>query len=63
MFFFKMIMFVNSELVMKKDFLMKFVFQFWGKMTSFSILKHKLFKFMKHVEIACVQVLGFVKDE
>jgi hypothetical protein len=56
-------MFVNSELVMKKDFLMKFVFQFWGKMTSFSILKHKLFKFMKHVEIACVQVLGFVKDE
>jgi hypothetical protein len=35
----------------------------WGMIDSFVIFKQKPLAFIKLVEIACVQVLGFVEDE
>jgi hypothetical protein len=38
-------------------------FKLWGMIDSFVIFKQKPLEFIKLVEIACVQVLGFVEDE
>jgi len=38
-------------------------FKLWGMIDSFVIFKQKPLEFIKFVEIACVQVLGFVEDE
>jgi hypothetical protein len=38
-------------------------FKVWRMIDSFVIFKQKPLKFIKLVEIACVQVLGFVEDE
>ncbi len=56
--YFKMTMAINNEQIMTEKSLVNLVMRLWTKISSFLILKHKLLKFMKLVEIACVQVLG-----
>ncbi len=58
-----MIMTTNNEQIMREKSLVNHIMRLWTKISSFFILKHKLSKFMMLVEIACVQVLGFVEDE
>jgi hypothetical protein len=61
--FFKMIMIVNIELIMKENFDVNLVTWLWANIGSSYILKHKLSKCMKLSKISCVQVLGSMKDE
>jgi len=61
--FFKMTMVANSEAVMKEESLVNSVTRLWTKINSSSILKHKLSKFIKLVEITCVEVLGSIESE
>jgi hypothetical protein len=61
--YFKMTVAINNEQIMKEKSLVNLVMRLWTKISSFLILKHKLSKFMKLIEITHVQVLGFVKDE
>jgi hypothetical protein len=58
-----MTMAINNEQIMREKSLVNLVMRLWTKISFFLILKHKLSKFMKLVEIVCVQVLGFVEDE
>jgi len=51
---FKLTMATNSELVLKKVFDVKPMTRLWVNISSFTILKLKLSKFIKLVEIACV---------
>jgi len=60
---FQMTMAINNEQITREKSLVNLVMRLWTKISSFLILKHKLSKFMKLVEIACVQVFGFVEDE
>jgi len=59
----KLKMVANSEAIMKDDSLVSLVNWLWAKLRSFSILKHNLLKFIKVVEIACVQIFGFMEGE
>ncbi len=56
-------MVANNEAIMKEESLVNLVIRLWTKINSSSILKHKLSKFIKLVEIACVQVLRSVENE
>lgn len=47
---------------MKENFDVNLVTWLWMNIGSFSILKHMLLKFMKLAKIACLQVLGSIKD-
>jgi hypothetical protein len=53
----------NYEAIICEDNELNLINRFWRKVFSFSILNHKHSKFIKLVEIANVQILGFVKDE
>jgi len=53
----------NYEAIIFKDNELNLVIRLWHKVSSFSILNHKLSEFIKLVKIVDVQILGFVKDE
>jgi hypothetical protein len=53
----------NYEAIIFKDNELNLVIRLWHKVSSFSILNHKLSKFIKLVKTVDVQILGFVKDE
>jgi hypothetical protein len=53
----------NAEPIMVKSSDNNFVSRLWMKIISFPILICKLSEYKKLVEIAMVQVLGFVEDE
>ncbi len=53
----------NNEAITNFYFFMNPIIWLWAKFNFGSIFKHKCLKFIKLVEIACVQVLGFVEDE
>jgi hypothetical protein len=53
----------NNESMLKEVSNKNLVTRLWAKITSSHILNIKFFKFIKLVEIACVQVLGSIKDE
>ncbi len=59
-FFFKVI--ADIESVLKKVSNVNPMTQLWAKISSI-IFKLKLLEFIKLVEIACVQVLGFMEVE
>jgi hypothetical protein len=59
----KMITVANSKTIMKDDFLVNLVTWLWAKLRSLSIPKQNLLKFIKVVEIACVQFFGFMEGE
>jgi hypothetical protein len=53
----------NYEAIIFKDNELNLVIRLWHKVSSFSILNHKLSEFIKLVKIVDVQILGFFKDE
>ncbi len=56
-------MVATNEAVVKEESLVNRVTRLWTKINSSSIFKRKLSKFIKLVEIACVQVLGSIENE
>jgi hypothetical protein len=53
----------NVKLAMQKPFDVNPVTKLWKTLTSFRILKNKILKYIKLVELAIVKVIGSIEDE
>jgi hypothetical protein len=53
----------NVKLAMQKPFVVNPITKLWKTLTSFLILKNKLLKYIKLVELAIVKVIGSIEDE
>jgi len=61
--FFKMTMGHNSNPILHEESDFNPLTKMWHKVSRFPLLNHKLSEFIKHSEIAIVQMFGFVEDE
>jgi len=53
----------NVKLAMQKLFDVNPIIKLWRTFTSFQILKNKILEYIELVELAIVQIIGFVEDE
>jgi hypothetical protein len=53
----------NVKLAMQKLFDVNPITKLWRTFTSFQILKNKILEYIELVELAIVQIIGFVEDE
>ncbi len=53
----------NVKLAMPKPFVVNPITKLWKTLISFLILKNKLLKYVKLVELAIVKVIGSIEDE
>jgi hypothetical protein len=53
----------NVKLAMQKLFDVNPITKLWRTLTSFQILKNKILEYIELVELAIVQIIGFVEDE
>jgi hypothetical protein len=53
----------NVKLAMQKPFGVNPITKLWKTFTSFLILKNKILRYIKLVELAIVKVISFIEDE
>jgi TRAP-type mannitol/chloroaromatic compound transport system permease large subunit len=61
--FFKITMMSNAQWAMDQPMYVNLVSRFWKKLSSNALLCVQFFEFMKVVELAVVQIKGYVEDE
>jgi len=63
LFFFKVTMLHQSKEILRKENEFNHLIKIWRKIFASAIFNHKISEFVELVEIATLQVLGFIEDE